>query len=69
MVRVVEDSTRYGRDNKSTDIWRESRNLGDMWHRAVVTLPPIKNWYIQVALDSPLSTLSDDVNQVWYSFK
>lgn len=45
MVRIVEEDPRYGRDNKSTDIWRESRNMGDMWHRAAVPLPPIKNWY------------------------
>ena len=46
VVRVVEEDPRYGRDNKSTDIWRESRNMGDMWHRAAVALPPIKNWYV-----------------------
>ncbi|KAK4036254.1 hypothetical protein OUZ56_028317 [Daphnia magna] len=45
VVRIVEEDPRYGRDNKSTDIWRESRNMGDMWHRAAVPLPPIKNWY------------------------
>ena len=44
MVRIVEEDPRYGRDNKSTDIWRESRNLGDLWRRAAVPLPPIKNW-------------------------
>ena len=44
-VRVVEENPRYGRDNKTTDIWRESRNMGDKWYRAVVTLPPIRNWF------------------------
>jgi hypothetical protein len=44
VVRIVEEDPRYGRDNKSTDIWRESRNLGDLWRRAAVPLPPIKNW-------------------------
>ena len=45
-VRVVEENPRFGRENNSIlDIWRETRNMGDNWYRAVVTLPPIKNWY------------------------
>ena len=45
VARVVEEDRRNGGGNKSTDIWRQSRAGGDIWHRAAVPLPHIKKWF------------------------
>lgn len=46
VARVVEEDRRNGGGNKSTDVWRQSRAGGDIWHRAAVPLPHIKKWSV-----------------------
>lgn len=47
-MRVVTDDSSHGdRDGPSSHIWRERRNMGDMWHRAAVSLPQnLESWYV-----------------------